>query len=186
MWFTGDTHFWHDKIIWLGKGRPFDSVEAMNEALIERWNERVGKSDRVYHLGDFAFGNREQKEAIIPRLNGQIHMIRGNHDGSLDALSSKFASYRPYHELKVDGTRLVLFHFPIHSWHKIGQGALHLHGHSHGLLPDIGAPRMDVGVDACGYAPISYEEVVERLAPRVGWLPGDHHGAAHNVQEQRP
>lgn len=178
VFFTADTHFWHARLLGLGRGRPFDSIEEHNETIIDRWNERVGKGDRIYHLGDFSFGNREKTEEIIDRLRGQVHVIRGNHDGGLDRFASRFASYSPYKEIKLGEQRLVLFHFPIHSWHKVGQGAVHLHGHSHGLLPDYGAPRMDVGVDDHGFAPIAFDEVMEVLGPRIGqWEPGDHHTA---------
>lgn len=182
IWFTADTHFHHSKIVWLGNGRPFADVEAMNEALIERWNERVKRHHRVYFLGDFSFGNRAATEAVLDRLNGQIHFVRGNHDGGMDRLSSRFASFQQYKEVKIGEHRLVLFHFPIHSWHKVGHGALHLHGHSHGLLPDDGLkPRMDVGVDTHDFAPWHIDEVLERLLPRVGWAPGDHHGPSEQV-----
>ncbi len=51
-----------------------------------------------------------------------------------------------------------------------------LHGHSHGSLKDDARVlRMDVGVDCCGYAPISLEEVASKMAAKA-WKPIDHHG----------
>jgi calcineurin-like phosphoesterase family protein len=185
VWFTADTHFWHARLLGLGRGRPFASIEEHNETLIDRWNDRVGSGDRVYHLGDFSFGNRAQTEEIIGRLHGQVHFVRGNHDRTMDRFADRFASYSQYKEIKLGDQRLVLFHFPIHSWHKVGQGAVHLHGHSHGLLPDSGAPRLDVGVDDHGFAPISFEQVMERMGPRIGtWTPGDHHGPISDGQSR--
>ena len=35
IWFTSDTHFFHDKIVEYSQ-RPFASVEEMNEGLIAR------------------------------------------------------------------------------------------------------------------------------------------------------
>lgn len=176
IWFTSDTHFFHKTITWIGRGRPWETVDEMNDALVYNWNQSVQKSDRIYHLGDFSFGNREQTDQIIGRLNGQIHVIRGNHDSGLDRFASRFVSYQQYKEIKVDGQRLVLFHYPIHSWHQVGKGSFHLHGHCHGLLPDsLDRPRCDVGVDAWGFAPVNYETIRERLLPLVGWRPGDHH-----------
>jgi calcineurin-like phosphoesterase family protein len=105
-----------------------------------------------------------------------VHFVRGNHDRGMDRFADRFASFSQYKEITVADQRFVLFHFPIHSWHKVGQGSMHLHGHSHGLLPDYGVPRLDVGVDSHGFAPISVEEVVSILGPRIGtWEPGDHH-----------
>jgi len=48
VWFTADTHFNHRRLIEINRPQ-FCSVEEMNETMIERWNERVEKGDRVYH-----------------------------------------------------------------------------------------------------------------------------------------
>lgn len=77
--FTSDTHFGHANIIRLCN-RPFQNVEEMNEVLIENWNKVVSKDDTVFHLGDFAFGGSSVWNSIIPRLNGHINLIIGNHD----------------------------------------------------------------------------------------------------------
>ena len=55
IFFTSDTHFGHGNILELcPTTRPFASAEEMNDVIVERWNEKVGKKDTVYHLGDFA------------------------------------------------------------------------------------------------------------------------------------
>lgn len=51
----------------------------MNEALVENWNKVVPEDGIVFHLGDFAFGGSSVWNEIIPRLNGQIYLIMGNH-----------------------------------------------------------------------------------------------------------
>ena len=52
-----------------------------------------------------------------------------------------------YAELTVEGTALVLCHYPFRTWNKMGRGVVNLHGHSHGRLKPM--PRQhDVGVDA--------------------------------------
>ena len=53
IFFTSDTHFGHGGALGLYR-RPFASVAAMNEGLVERWNEAVKPEDVVWHLGDFA------------------------------------------------------------------------------------------------------------------------------------
>lgn len=54
IFFTSDTHFWHENIIKFCN-RPFSSVEEMNDTIIENWNKVVGENDIVFHLGDFVF-----------------------------------------------------------------------------------------------------------------------------------
>src|ERR1039458_7684061 len=69
--FTSDSHYFHRSILELGDGRPFDSVEEMNEAMIQRWNERVQPNDTIYHLGDFSFGTQSQNNSVLSRLHGR-------------------------------------------------------------------------------------------------------------------
>ena len=49
VFFTSDTHFGHGGALGLYR-RPFSSVAAMNEGLVEHWNEVVGPKDVVWHL----------------------------------------------------------------------------------------------------------------------------------------
>jgi calcineurin-like phosphoesterase family protein len=76
---VADTHFRHENIIKYS-GRPFKTVEEMDEQMIKRWNSRVGKDDLVIHLGDFALGNKEEVSEIRNKLNGNIILLKGNHD----------------------------------------------------------------------------------------------------------
>ena len=78
IYFTSDTHFGHASILNFCK-RPFKDVDEMNEELIKRWNEVISKEDTVFHLGDFAFGGVEIWNKTLPRLNGHIVLILGNH-----------------------------------------------------------------------------------------------------------
>ncbi len=79
IWFTSDSHFHHKNILTF-EDRPFATVEEMNEGMIETWNNKVKKSDLVYHLGDFVFGGYSKWVDILPRLNGDKVLIQGNHD----------------------------------------------------------------------------------------------------------
>ena len=59
IFITADHHFNHKNIIEYCD-RPFKTVEEMNNTMIEKWNNKVGKDDLVIHLGDFALGNKEK------------------------------------------------------------------------------------------------------------------------------
>ena len=78
-WFISDNHFNHKNIIKYCN-RPFSSVEQMNRHMIQCWNNTVQKDDEVFHLGDFGLGRREDLVRIFEQLNGNITLIRGNHD----------------------------------------------------------------------------------------------------------
>lgn len=174
VFFTSDTHFGHARML---DFRPCDSVEEMDEELIFRWNQAVAKSDRVYHCGDFSFHNREKTAAILDRLNGQIHLIKGNHDKMLDRFKDRFASYQDYKTVRVGDQRVVLFHYAMRTWDMAHHGSWHLYGHSHGNLEDDPyALSMDVGTDTHALTPYSWWEIEEHMAKKE-FKPVDHHGA---------
>jgi len=78
-YFTADYHFNHPNIIDFC-GRPYKDCDHMNEGTIGRHNERVRKRDTVFHIGDFCFGGTQYANEFLDRLNGNIILLRGNHD----------------------------------------------------------------------------------------------------------
>lgn len=165
IFFTADTHFGYENIIFYTK-RPFKDREEMNQKLIENWNKVVGKNDVVYHLGDFAFGNFRFIKEIRHRLNGKIHLILGNHDyrNNIDMLKSVFASISDMKEIYIEEYQqlFVLCHYPMRTWHGSHNGSIQLYGHSHGTLLSLPG-QMDVGVDSNNFKPLSIEEVIEKI-----------------------
>jgi len=158
--FTSDTHFGHGGALGLYR-RPFASVAAMNEALVERWNETAGSDDVVWHLGDFAIRQRPAVVAeLLARLNGRKHLVAGNNDPPATAELDGWESVQPYVEITAEGVCLVLCHYPFRSWRGMGKGWLNLHGHSHGRLKPL--PRQfDVGVDVWGFRPVTLGEILD-------------------------
>ena len=189
--FTSDLHFGHRNILEYCK-RPWKTVEDMNEGLIDNWNRVVSPAHTVYFLGDFFFTGKQKAIDIANRLNGAIYWISGNHDkGHIKKkeLLSRFEGVDKLKNIRVkcvierDGSyvefdrKVVLCHFPLLVWEGIGNGAWHLHGHSHGSLrvTDTNC-RMDVGVDChTDYRPFSLDEVeTYMVSKKLG--PQDGHG----------
>ena len=79
VWFTSDLHFWH-KNICKYCGRPYETVEQMNEGIVNNWKQVVKYDDTVFVLGDLGFCGIEKLRAEIGQLPGQIYVIQGNHD----------------------------------------------------------------------------------------------------------
>ena len=82
--------------------RGFKNVEEMNEYMIEKWNGKVRKNDDVIIIGDLSWGNAEETNALLKRLNGRLYLIQGNHDRFLtnkDMDASRFKWIKPYEEL---------------------------------------------------------------------------------------
>lgn len=76
---TSDLHLGHANIIGFCD-RPWADVDAMNEALIERWNAVVGPRDLVVILGDLVLGRLADTLPLCRRLNGRKALVPGNHD----------------------------------------------------------------------------------------------------------
>ena len=163
LFFTSDTHFGDHRTLNIHK-RPFASVAEMDEALVGAWNAAVGEDDEVWHLGDFA-RKLGDVPALLGRLNGRIHLVRGNNDPAGIEDIPGWASVCDYHEMEADGVRLVLCHYPFRSWNGQHKGALNLHGHSHGKLKPM--PRQyDVGVDARRFRPVRLAELLPQPRAR--------------------
>jgi calcineurin-like phosphoesterase family protein len=172
IWVWSDTHFNHAGIIrYCSRGD--DSVEAMNERLIERWNAAVRPQDEIYLLGDFGFG--KDLSGIFDRLRGQKHLVIGNHDEKNPAvLKLPWKTMRDIVTLREQGVRAVACHYPLETWKSADRGYLMLHGHSHGTLKRKAAHRFDVGADVRP-APVTLQQLAEE-ASRETFEAADHHG----------
>lgn len=178
IWFTSDTHFGHKNILTFCE-RPFNSVEEMDNAIIERWNSKVGKNDIVFHLGDFAFASNKRWQELIYKLNGKIYLILGNHDVVRwpgNYTMQLFDRVENQIMLKIDNKyKVYLNHFPFlcydGTYRNPEDCTIQLHGHVHQRIGDIGkdAQRLqyrfpyqyDVGVDNNNFYPISWEEILK-------------------------
>ena len=159
IFFSADTHFGHANIIKYCN-RPFSNVTEMDETIIQRWNAKVTSKDSVYHLGDFSWGKPEDGIKYLNRLQGNIFLIRGNHEpiAKCQKLQKKFGWIKDLHMIQYQKQEIVLCHFAMRAWNKKFHGSWHLYGHSHGCLPREGM-SFDVGVDVHNFEPISFDEV---------------------------
>jgi calcineurin-like phosphoesterase family protein len=174
--FTSDLHFGHANIIRFCE-RPYASVEEMDAALINNWNARVHAHDVVWVLGDVSFHHPQQTFEILSQLKGFKKLVLGNHDKSIrkqkhlyDCFTEVYDGFKEvYLQDEEVHTPLfaVLCHYPMLSWNRSFHGSLHLHGHMHNRQPIKDGEtmkRLDVGVDAHQYRPITLQEVIDHLA----------------------
>lgn len=151
--FTSDTHIGHKRIMEYQPNRRFGSLEEHDHALLTIWNQTIPPNARVFHLGDFFF--YEKQKEYLSRLNGQIILVKGNHDhGKLDVPTFD------YLELSYERNTIVLCHFPFEIWNKSHHGSYHFHGHCHGRLKST-THRIDVGVDTnASLKPYNIKELI--------------------------
>ena len=180
-YFWADTHFNHQGILH-HTSRPWKTVAAMNAELIERWNFIVeNESDEIWLLGDFGFhaptkeGTTDLLE-LFWKLRGRKCLVVGNHDAkNSQVLRLPWERIEKLVELKVEGSRFVLCHYPLESWPGMHRGAIHLHGHCHGTLRRKAPKRFDVGAD-CYTHPVPWDMIVEKANAQT-FEASDHHGS---------
>jgi calcineurin-like phosphoesterase family protein len=163
VYFISDTHFFHELE---ALNRPLAGSQ-MVDLLVNNWNSRVKPGDSIWHLGDFSMHQPlATVQALFSRLNGDKHLIKGNHDHKNKAHRLAWASVHDTHMLMVDKDMFWLSHYAHRIWPAKHHGVYHLYGHSHGHLPGYDR-SMDVGVDVPGnnYSPVSVEEVLAKLGP---------------------
>lgn len=153
---TSDLHFGHKSILGFcpDTRAHYKDVPSMNEMMILEWNAVVNTEDTVYIIGDVAFLNADESVKIIRRLNGRLILIEGNHDIKLlrnPQFRKCFAEVYPYLSINYNGTKVVMFHYPIAEFDQMHRGAVHLHGHLHGAPSGLEHFRIrDMGMDATG------------------------------------
>lgn len=162
-----DTHFGHDNILKFTHDdeplRPFETLTEMHVTIIDNWNKVVTPQDKVYHLGDVAFGGPANLK-ILGLLNGKKRLVRGNHD------LLKISHYREFfHEIfgvkQINGFWLT--HVPMHPMCVAQKRVkMNIHGHLHAnqvMLPDLKDEPDPKYFNACveriNYTPVSIDEI---------------------------
>lgn len=129
--YISDWHYGHNNILAFDN-RPFKTVEDMNAALVERWNAAVHPGDTVYVLGDMFWCNMQEAISVLNQLNGQVFLIKGNHDRCSDGrFLKKFVKVTEYLEVEDSDRKVVLCHYPIPCFKNHYYGWYHLYGHVH-------------------------------------------------------
>ena len=174
---SSDLHFFHQNIIKFcpdTRGQ-WETVEEMNEGLIEYHNKTVKPNDTFYHLGDFSFGDSQKTKNVLSRMNGHKRFIKGNHDywDSDKSAVDMLLSYNTYGEVKYQKQTFCLFHYPIWSWNKKRYGSIHLHGHLHQHVTDIMGRIVNVCYDNNGRY-LTFDEIFDNMKS-IPIVESNHH-----------
>ncbi len=172
------------------KGELERRLHVHNNWVLSRINATVGPADHLYILGDLFFGDKWLAGHWIDQLKCKHRIfIEGNHDDDLMNFYHNSGLFEEvhgsYHEIKVNGHKIILSHYPIAEWNRGHKGTLHLHGHCHGNFDYKSANLhdkkiLDVGWDNSikvlgEYTPFSLEQIEEYMKGRVNIL---HHNKA--------
>lgn len=199
IWFVSDLHLGHDKPFIL-RPRKYGNIKEAYQHTHEMIQEHVGPNDILFNLGDVVIGAGDSSLSYAQRIVHypckQQYFIWGNHNAGVQSLydecrqnlallsddieiyplnypNSPFIFLGHYAEVSIDGINVVLTHYPIASWHHIGKGAYHIHGHCHrNLKEDTDIKRLDVGWE-WKRRPVEWNEIVRELSPRKGAAPDE-------------
>ena len=173
QFFTADLHFGHNNVVNFKntdgtKARDFDTVQDMEDAMVQMHNEIVKPTDKVYMLGDIAFNARGLDK--VKQMNGIKILVKGNHDQlKLNKYVDVFKDVRGCHVMN----GLVFTHIPIHV-DQLGRFGCNVHGHLHMnrvMQSDKIDPRfLCVSVEHTDLRPIEFEDMVDRIVAQGGKL----------------
>jgi calcineurin-like phosphoesterase family protein len=200
--YTADWHLSHTNIVrgvssWPNKDecRNFQTIEEMNDLIINNCNKVVKPSDTLYIVGDFALTSLNKWPGLRSRVKCEnIHLILGNHDPKKELLSNKsitesvrpldlFVSISNYKTTSpTPKLKIILSHYSFRSWDRCHHGSWMLYGHDHGELEPYLNKKgeflktMDIGVDTNIFTPYSEEEISKLFENRPNLYVGHHKG----------
>jgi len=169
-WFTADTHVGHNRILeFCGNTRQGTTVEEHDEILIDSFNSVVKRDDILYMIGDEVLGDRNAGYNKLRRINCHKVLIKGNHTQIKEKHFDVFQSIHDYKEIRIEGIKVCMFHFPIWEFNDCHKGAFHLFGHVHGSYKTVRGKSLNVGIDQRpnkDMKPWSWEEIKEYMADK--------------------
>ncbi len=198
VYLASDYHFCHANSIKYG-GRPFASVDEMDNVFVDNWNKTVSPTSVVYFVGDFSLSFRAV-ESYTEFLNGKKYLIPGNHDfvHSKHPKSKTVSNYEKWKKeyekhgwtvlpeqilLEVEGYRKFLVcHLPYYrvelpsipdkyeNWRPKWSGRFLIHGHMHEKGGKTSC-SINVSVDVWKGYPASLKQVLEVVESEVDLPP---------------
>lgn len=157
VYFISDTHFGSEKLIKI-ENRPFSSVDEMNYAIINNWNQTVGKDDTVIHLGDVAYEDIDyfKLSHIINQLNGHKILIMGNHDKYTTKKYWESVFHEVYDYPIIYNHWYMLSHEPLYMNAHMPYVNIFGHVHSNPTYKDYSCSGFCACVERIGYKPINF------------------------------
>lgn len=179
-WIISDTHFGHGGIIRYAK-RPANH----NELMFANWEQAVGPTELLLHLGDIAM-TRGADEPRLRALPGDKWMIPGNHDKltvtqtlqrfGVKAFKPPFSGTERRLIVNVGGQRVAFSHRPLAKtdtdWDVNVHGHIHINGWPRAAF-ESGRRYVNVSVEYTSYAPNRLRDILDgNVGQKIadGWI----------------
>ena len=115
IFFTSDLHLGHANILqFTSRKKKYKTIEEHDEDIIARWNKQVKPNDVVYLVGDIIWSTVKNPKEILSRLNGEKHLIIGNHDAvkMIQALKLGYKSATYFMKFHIAKNLISVSHYP--------------------------------------------------------------------------
>lgn len=168
IWFTSDTHFCHNRDFMFCP-RGFTNIQDHDETIQMLWNDLIAPDDDVYLLGDVFLMDNNKGLELFKSLNGNIHIILGNHDteSRIDSFiqCENVVSISYAERIKLKKYIFILSHCPmlVHNC-RDNAPVWNLHGHTHS--PDKFSEFYhcyNVALDAHNNRPVELDEIIQDI-----------------------
>jgi len=163
-----DLHFDHEEVI-DEFDRPFDDIEEMHSALIDRWNRTVSESDLTIVVGDFACVDTEAEAWYrLSQLNGDKILVDGNHR-PIERSQFSSTDLPLTTEYKLETSRYDFLCCHKLEWIPEEWQGWKIYGHVHDRYPekhpflDPQSKSINVGAELLDYTPVSIGHITDLL-----------------------
>lgn len=160
IYFIADTHFSENNILHY-ENRPFTDEIQMDKELIWRWNSAIGEQDVVYVLGDFGGAGHEAE--LLNQLKGKKYLIKGNHDVKSNEYYRQAGFAEVYDCPIILESFWILSHEPLYVNTNMPYANIFGHVHASPMFRDYSPQHYCVSVERTAYAPVSFQEIVEKV-----------------------
>lgn len=170
LYVTSDTHWFHANILEYC-GRPWATIEEMNQGLIDNINSTLTPDDTLLINGDVVMGQRIKTLPILSELNCTLELVCGNHDSChpmskkssmwMDEYAKYFSRIDIDRYMDLGGIPVRFNHFPrsglgdsqeeerYSKWRPEDDGVTwNIGGHVHSSDVILGERQLHVGIDS--------------------------------------
>lgn len=163
VYFISDLHLGHSgSLDWARDYRQGDTVEEMNQWMIDSINSVVGKRDTLWILGDICF-RMEDMHYLNQIQAGYKRLVLGNHDTFQLPVYTKYFD-KVYSYVKYKG--FWISHMPIHEYDMVNCRVKgNIHGHLHQSKIDD-TRYFNVSVEQCHSVPFDFDYIRRKLCPQ--------------------
>lgn len=175
VYVMSDLHIGHKNVIDYDS-RPFNSLDEMNESILEELCTKLKPEDTLIDLGDLFWSmNWNRCKEILDKIPARrFYKVLGNHDkvnlylGNQPILRYRFEGVSETLEIKLkwegEDYRMSMCHFPMLDWNHKYRGSMMVHGHTHGSIDELNESSSDLRVDI-GYSSEIANQVGSFLIP---------------------